>query len=275
MKTEATLWTRDQATTTLGIISEPAEVYHASAGLSYSGLKQFAKTPAHFLAYLDSDRAETGAQRLGTLAHMAILERERFERTVQVIDGHRGTNAVKAAIAEAEANGKYVCKPQEYEDARRMADAVYKSPLIAKLLSGGQAEQSIRWRDPETGVLLRCRPDYLRKDGVVVDVKTYEDLSEESVQRQIAKMKYHWQSAFYLAGVNQTLKLETKMFAHVFIDTKAFVARVVVLDDPSITLAENEIRPLINAYAESLKANNWPGYPEEILTTGLPSYAWR
>ncbi len=87
-------------------------------------------------------------------------------------------------------------------------------------------------------------------------------------------MRYHWQSAFYLAGVNAALGMQSKMFAHIFVDTKAFVARVVVLDDLSLEKAESEIRPLIESYAANLRANTWPAYPDEILTVGLPSYAW-
>lgn len=259
-----------------GISEESHESYLAGPGLSFSGLKEFRKTPAHYLASKSRESEETASQRLGTLAHMAILEFDRFKKTVKAIDGHRGKTEVKAAIASAEAEGWYVCKPDEYQDAMRMAKAVLNDPDAKALLSNGVAERSIRWTDPETGVMLKCRPDYLRNDGIVVDLKTYDDLSESNVQRQIHKMLYHWQSAHYLNGVNGALKLKERstMFAHIFVDTKAFVCRVFVLDDASLEKANSEIRPLINAYAECLKTNNWPGYPQGIVTTSLPSYAW-
>lgn len=274
MKTEASLWTLDQAWISLGVQNETNEAYHKSVGLSCSGLKQLAKTPAHYRASRERDEDETDSQRVGTLTHMAILEPERFAREVIKIEGHRGKTDVKAAIAEAESRGLYVCKPEEFDGAQRMADAIFKQQSAYKLMTGGKPEQSVRWRDKETGVLLKCRPDYLRADGVIVDVKTYDDLSDASVQRQIMKMRYHWQSSFYLAGVKEALGFDTKMFAHLFVDTKAFVARVVVLDDASLEKAEFEMRPLIQKYAESLKADQWVGYPDEIATVSLPSYAW-
>lgn len=271
---EQTLFELDQSWNKLGVLDEENEDYHASVGLSFSGVKQLAKTPAHYIASRMRDDDETASQRLGTLVHMAILEPIRFKASVVAIEGHRGRTDVKAAIAEAEAQGKYVCKPEEYEVTWKMAEAILLNPSAKGLLTGGQAEKSIRWRDPKTGVLLKCRPDYLRPDGIIIDLKTFDDLSEANIQKQIVKMKYHWQSAFYLAGVNQVLNLKSKMFVHIFIDTKAFVSRVVVLDDASIENAEMSIQPLIETYAECLKKNTWTGYPGDILTTSLPSWGW-
>lgn len=266
-----------RAEASLGITSgETNESYHASMGLSNSGLKQFAKTPAHYQAYTQRDDDETASQRLGTLAHMRILEEDRFFKTVVKNDLNRNTNEFKALRTQVEAAGGYICKTQEYDDVCRMADNIFKQPTVKQLFQGGKAEQSVRWKDPETGLLLKCRPDYLRPDGVIVDVKTFADLSQDSLERQIFKMRYHWQSRFYLNGVNHVLGLpENTMFAHLFIDTEAFVGRVVILDDPSLSKAEEEIRPLINRFAECAKTGDWPGYPDEILTVSLPAYAWR
>jgi hypothetical protein len=206
---------------------------------------------------------------------MAILEPERFERDVVLNDENRNSNAFKAVRAEVEARGKYICKTPEYEAAAAMRDGVYRNTTARRLLSGGKAEQTIRWRDPETGVLLKCRPDYLRKDGVVVDVKTFSDLSQDSLERQIARMRYHWQSAFYLDGANRVMGTDSTMFAHLFVDTEAFIARVVVLDDDALGKAQRELAPLIDFYAACMKSNLWPGYPDEILTVSLPAYAWK
>lgn len=274
MKTESTLWSMDQAVTELGISDESNADYHASAGLSFSGLKAFAKTPAHYIAYRSRENEETGAQRLGTLTHMAILERGRFDRDVVAVEGHRGGKEVKTQIASLEAEGKYVCKPDERESALRMSDAVFSHPAASKLLQGGAAEQSIRWRDEATGILMKCKPDYLRADGIIVDVKTYDDLSDENLMKQLHRMKYFWQSQYYLAGVNKTLGIENKMFVHLFIDTQTYLPRVVVLDDASLEKAEHEMRPLIDHYAECIKKNEWPGYSDEISTLSLPSWAW-
>lgn len=273
------LYQLDQSITELGLTEEANETYHGSIGLSNTGLKNFAKTPMHFLLSRSQEVGETDSQRLGTLAHMALLEPERFETTVQAIEGHRGSKEVKAAIAEAEARGKYVCKPDEYEAAHRVSRSLRASKYARNLLSGGVAERSIRWRDPETGVLLKCRPDFLRDDGKVIDLKTFDDLRDESIARQIYKMKYHWQSWLYLQGAG-TVRPKSNVFAHIFVEPKTGLHRIVVLDDASLERAEcgNDkepgVRGLINLYAQCLRDDNWPGYGDEIINMSLPSYAW-
>ncbi len=248
------------------------ESYHAAPGLSASGLKKFAKTPAHYRAYLESDDKETSSQRLGTLAHMAILEPESF-KSVAIVDGNRNSNDVKAKIAAYTAEGKYVCKTEEYEDVKKMRDAVMSNNTVKQLLSGGKSEQSVFVADP-SGILMKCRPDYMRED-VLVDLKTFSDLDNFSLERQIYKMKYHWQSAFYLKVAGLALGKAPSHFAHLFIETKApYACRVVRLNDAAIERANQEIAPLLAQYAECLTTNNWPGYADEITDLSLPSYGF-
>lgn len=271
-----TLWEQDQAVTQLGVIDgENIDDYHAGPGLSSSGLKHFKKTPLHYFITRGRRLKETDAQRLGTIGHMALLERERFEQIVVPVAGNRNKNSVKEVIAALEAQGKYVCQPKEYEFASKIAKKISTDDDLKKALTGGKAEQSIRWRDPETGVLLKCRPDYLHPNGVVIDIKTFEDLSPENLDSQIGRMKYHWQAHMYLMGVNQVFgKSGNTMFAHLFLDTVIADAVLSVLEDAALEKAEADVRPLINRYAECLKNDSWPGYPRGIVTSSLPSYEW-
>lgn len=269
---EPTPWERDQAEVVGIRYDEPMEAYHASPGLSNGGLKNFAITPAHFISRKGSDE-ETSAQRLGTLAHMAVLEPVRFLERARAVAGHRGGAAVKREIELLEGQGYYVCKPDELEDAKKMRDAVYNHPEASRLLSGGRPEVSIRWRDPEFGYLQRCRPDYLRDDGIVSDVKTFANLTDRNIRSQIERMMYHWQSRHYLNGVNSQLGLvDNKMFAHIFIDTEIYSVRVVILGDASLDKAEEEMREHREMYANCLRANVWPAYPAGISNLELPDW---
>lgn len=266
-------WQEDQLVKTGITLNEGPEHYHATPGLSQSGLKNFCVTPAHYVVRKGADE-ETSSQRLGTLTHMAALEPQRFNTWVKQIPGHRGGALVKAQIQEAENAGYYVCKPEEFLEAQRMAQAMHAHPEASHLLSGGKPEVSLRWRDPETNVSLRCRLDYLRDDGIVTDLKTFANLTDENIRKQIVKMKYHWQSRFYLNGVNAVLGKKEKMFAHIFVDTETYGVRVVVLGDASLDKADQEMRPLIDTYANCLRANVWPGYPSGVTTLELPDWSW-
>lgn len=59
--------------------NESFETYKSRHGLNQSALKSFAKSPAHYLHGL-TDNRETDAMRLGTAAHCAVLEPDRFAR---------------------------------------------------------------------------------------------------------------------------------------------------------------------------------------------------
>lgn len=253
--------------------TETNESYHASVGLSNSGLKLFAKTPRHFL--MSEPTEETASQRIGTLTHMAILEPDRFAKTVVAIDGHRGSKDVKEAIAIAEANGSYVCKTQEFRDAVEMAESILLSKNTSALLTGGIPEASIRAIHPELNFMMKCKPDYfIPSKGIVVDLKTFTDLDIPNIERQVFRMKYHWQSIFYLKVIEYSLGIKTNMFCHVFIDTKAKCARTVILDDAALDKAWFEIEPLLVKFAECWKSDVWPGYADQIETITLPHYGW-
>lgn len=256
-------------------ITETNETYHSSEGLSFTGLKKFAETPAHYAWYKANPNDETSSQKLGTLAHMAILEPMRFETGVKIVDGHRGSNSVRAAVAAAEEAGYYVCKPEEYQAAIEARNAVKSLKVCSALFEGGYAEKSIRFVDEKLGLLLKCRPDYIiPSKQIIVDIKTFNDLSDHAIDRQIHRMKYHWQSAFYLNVVNQVMGWNTRKFVHVFVHTEVPVARAKVLDDASLEKAREEMQPLLVKFAECLKTNSWPGYADEITEASLPSYAW-
>lgn len=246
--------------------------YHASPGLSSSGLKHLAKTPRHYMMAKLNQKAETASQRLGTLEHMALLEPEAFYSKIKRIDGSRNANAVKDQIAAAENDGFYVCKTEEFERAEAMAKGVLEtSSTIKSLLTGGVAEQSLR--ADYKGVTLKCRPDYL-KTQVIVDLKTFTDLSVSNVEKQIFRMKYHWQSYFYLKVLELSTGIKTTNFVHVFIDVDAHCGLSYVLDDAALEKAGEEVVPLIEKYIECEKSGNWPAYPDLILNCSLPHYGF-
>lgn len=254
------------------------EEYQKAPALSFSSLKQFAKTPAQYQAYLKAVRAETPSQRLGTLVHMRTLEPERFDNMVTKIEGNRNSTLVKDMIKAAEEQGKYVCKPDEYDQACRMSDSVRAHSRVKELFSapGGLAENSIFWTDPETGNPMKCRPDYMIPDaGIILDLKYYSELDMRELERQIHRMKYHWQSALYLSGLSSQVKKPLTQFAHCFImDDEPYLSRIVVLNDASLDKAVFEMQPHLERFAECRKTNTWPGYPDEVEAAALPDYAW-
>jgi exodeoxyribonuclease VIII len=184
-----------------------------------------------------------------------------------------------------------ILEPEEWDQLHRMRDAVMAHPAARALLTNapGMAEQSVYWVDEATGTLCRCRPDYWRVDGIIVDVKTTEDASPEAFAKSIGGWRYHVQHPYYLDGVNAAIKQggkpswlkvnECKAFAFLAVEKTACVVNgqakgvaVYVLDDASIDLGRAQYQRDLAKYAECLQSGTWPGYGDGVETISLPQY---
>jgi exodeoxyribonuclease VIII len=179
-----------------------------------------------------------------------------------------------------------ILTPEEWDTVHRMRDAVMAHPAACALLTGCEfvTEYSAYARDPETGVLRRVRPDLWRFDGIVGDLKTTEDASQEGFARSIAKFGYDMQHAYYLDTLNLALdQSETDDFQPYPLKASAFVFIVVekkpphavavyVLDDESVALGRAKYRQALDVYAQCEASGVWPGYGEAVQTISLPQW---
>lgn len=240
--------------------------YHASPYVSSSWLKELAKSPAHLQAYRASPPESSAAMNMGSAIHSLALEDGKD--VLRAPGSTRNTNLYKDFV-KANPNGIYLLE-DEYERALRARDAVLSHSIAKKLLSGGKAEQSAFWLDSETKVPCKCRPDYLRDDGIVIDLKTTGDASAPIFQRNITDRKYHWQSAWYLDGLSQVLGKQLKDFVHIVVETEApYAVALYALDDGALEKAREDIRKLLQTYAECLHTGTWPGYSPDIQNMTL------
>lgn len=260
----------------------PIDEHHGGVGISKSGLDDIDQSPLHYFAWhLDPRRPvreAMPAQLVGTLAHCALLEPAEFDKRYAVgPDVSRATKEWKQ-FAERQA-GRECIKPDQYSAAMRQAEAMRALPQVRDALEKGQPEVSAYWTDAETGELCRCRPDWVspvgERQAIPLDVKTCGDASPEDFKRQLARMRYHVQNAFYVDGYESASGVEALGLVFVAVEADwPHAASTVMLDDLGIEQGRRDYRRNLNRYAECRKTNVWPGYSNSIELVTLPFWAF-
>lgn len=254
----------------------PIGEYHRHGSVSKSQLDHFAKSPAHYLASLTTQRKETAAMRIGTLFHGLVLEPERVKIAVAPVCDKRTKDGKATWEAFCLENvGAEIVTAEEGEMLTGMVASVRAHPAASVLLAGpGIAEGSAWWTDEQSGELCRCRPDFYREDGIIVDLKSTEDASPEAFAKSIAKYGYHRQNAMYVDGVEAATGDYIKGFVFVVTEKSApYCTAVYQLDMQGIEAGRIEYTRLLLDLADCKQSGKFPGYSERIEFLSLPNWA--
>lgn len=287
--------------------------------VGHSALVKLMRSPAHHQEYVNNPPVPTAAMAFGTAVHAAVLEPTLFEqryavRDDSVLEGTLGSlDDMKAAAVELGIKpGKM--KKDELRDAIKAADKksrfVFRDDVLAKLYAGkeiladetmiairsiqlaiarhagakrlmanGLAEMSAFWRDPETGISCKCRPDWLVRDGKVidgiVDLKTCSDASADGFSRSIAAYGYDVQAAFYQDGI-KAVTGRTMPFYFLAVEKDGpHAAAVYRASDEVIEVGRAKYRGALQLLRWCLDTGRWPAYQPhgEIETIDLPRWA--
>lgn len=261
----------------------PADVYHRrELGVVNKGaLDQLAKTPAHYRAWVDgAEQEEAPALLFGRALHALVLEPDVFARewAVRPDFGDLRTKAGKEArdAWQASHHGVQLLTADDWHKAHAMREAVMRHPVAGKLFTGGQAEATAVWTDPEHGLLCKARMDYyLPARGLVVDLKSTEDASPAGFARSVASYRYHVQHAHYASAFAATGH-ELRAFLFVAVEKSAPHAVAVYAIDAEAEGRGIELRDRqMASLNECLKHNAWPSYPAGINRLSLPVWSLR
>ena len=272
--------------------------YHSDKDSYSSSIVKLMDCPAKALHRLQNPAPYADHYRIGTAIHTWVLEPEKFEsefltgiscarrskddKTQWVMwyeeNGWAGAwdfvmnnPAEKWNPAFMEATGKNMVAPDEIESLKAMSDSIMRNPNARELLEKGRAENSIYWQDAETGLNLRCRPDFL--NDFCSDLKSCDSASRPAVMRSIYNLGYFVSDAMYREGIHSVTG-EWLPFLYIFIEKqKPHQCVVYSLDESSQRLAHETYRNNLRKLATALETDNWPGH-EDDLELPLPAYAF-
>lgn len=252
-----------------GIYDISNEEYHASAGISRSGILEFSKSPKHFWhKYLNPEyikKDPTPEMKFGTAFHSYVLEPEKFtdEYYVMLDNPYHGNSTIGRKFkAEQIANseGRSILSLDDYMQIEQMEKSINNDPQAYGLIANAQYEKSIYWIDTATQLLCKCRPDIL-KEQFVVDLKTTKDASEQ----QFKKDFYYRGYALQLAMIQEGIKHTTGIIIHDFLDLaiekeEPYVTAIYPVDESYIQQGLAIFHVRLAQIKKCFDENKWPGY---------------
>ena len=264
--------------------------YHSDAAIGSSGLKKFLVSPLHYWsAFLDPEREpkDTKHFRIGRAWHCAVFEPREFPvRYVTMPEGlDRRTKEGKALWAEVEASGRDVLAFREVEAVEKMAGIARALPIsrvvFDQLAQHGAAETSLFTVDPETGLRLKIRPDYMLRpcpmfpNGLIIDGKTTTDASKTGFARQVWNLDYGLQAALY-TSVYQSIFDTAGRPAFLWLAQEKEAPHAAAYYSAGVDLLEywdKRIAQVLPAVARCQESGVWPGFPETVTELALPAWA--
>ncbi|HZZ05639.1 PD-(D/E)XK nuclease-like domain-containing protein [Paraburkholderia sp.] len=176
--------------------------------------------------------------------------------------------------------GRIVLSESDWNTLHAMREVLMRHPAAGKLLRRrGRAEMSFYWVDPETGELLRVRPDKYTDCGLCLDLKTARDASFDGFVSSIQSYRYDVQHPFYLDGIAAAIeqgKLDiAKPRAFFFIAQEAeppYSVGVYSLDPEDVELGRLEYRADLRKLAQCRATGHFPGYGDDIQQISLTSW---
>ncbi len=181
--------------------------YFRLKSIDQSQLKQFLKNPADWAYHrLNDDHKPTDAMKFGTAFHAYLLG---TSDVVSLPEGEsfRSKDNQKWRADQLEA-GNIIVSYNDMQLLKRMKEGIEQTSLMPEypdymeIIEQGTKEQCIEWKDRQTGLMLKAKPDLIPAGAdYLVDLKTAQKADAESFAKEVINYGYHIQTVFYRAAV--------------------------------------------------------------------------
>lgn len=258
----------------------PYEVYAAWPGVRSSHLKSLDHSPLHYQHAMKNPKC-TKALSLGTAAHCATHEPERFARDFAVWDrtADGGNAAPRRGKAwdefQAEHAKQTIITADEAKLARAIATAVRSHKAAMRYLDVGEPEVSMLWQ--HGAHTMQARPDWQTFVGgrhVLVGLKTSRDCRMRMFGPQAVRLGYDMGWAIYHDGF-EALTGERPLMKEIVVDSAAPHAVIVYnINDDVLARGRSERDRLLALLADCRETDYWPGPEDGEVDLELPAWAY-
>lgn len=252
--------------------------YFRLKSIDQSQLKQFLKNPADWAYHrLNDDHKPTDAMKFGTAFHAYLLG---TSDVVSLPEGEsfRSKDNQKWRADQLEAEN-IIVSYNDMQLLKRMKEGIEQTSLMPEypdymeIIEQGTKEQCIEWKDRQTGLMLKAKPDLIPAGtDYLVDLKTAQKADAESFAKEVINYGYHIQTVFYRAAVaackpdafDRGSKAPSTMQFWVFEKSDACDWQPFSIsdDNPITNLAATSIRQALLGIALMVKKAKEEGYAE-------------
>lgn len=256
--------------------------YRAIDALNSSLLKEMRRSPQHF-CHAKKCPKRSAPMSLGTAAHCAVLEPDRFAIDFAVWDSRTASGNMRPRNGKlwdafeivATANSQTIITEDEHSAALRMQAAIRGNPDAMRYLAAGDPEVTMEWE--EAGRPCKGRVDWLTCiDGVdvLVGLKTARDCAPGPFGLQAVRLGYTLQWSWYHGGFEIASGRPPFMVEIVVENTPPHAVSVYSIPEEIIEIGQEENGRLLLRLAECEESGKWPGPTEGETPLTLPPWAY-
>jgi hypothetical protein len=247
--------------------------------------------PAKFkYEYIDgAEKEEKDFLNVGNAVHTLALEPDLFHSRIYLLpEGVRRDKRTDVYQKHLEAaNGRKIITAGDFIDIQGMAKSLASNKKAMYLLqASGKIEASIFWQDEESGFNLRCRPDFMRDDGLIVDLKTANSAESNDFARSAFDCHYDVSVGMTVDGVEKLIGKKPDNYVFLVVEKKApyiieaydsfrpwdkdDIAQTTYFDAGSY-----RYRQSIDKLKKCFDTGIWGGYSDSINPMSVPRYAMK
>lgn len=204
----------------------------------------------------------TPALDFGKAVHCLLLGDEKFSDRFVVRPDRYPDYRTKDARDWRDASvraGMTIVTVEQIETIRRISLDASEYPLVKMGLLNGEIERTLCWKDEETGIWLKARPDAISADGIYADLKTAGKFEEDFLERQLFDAGYYLQGTITrMVASKLGLPFETFVLLYVLNDIVPDTTHVEI-SPHDMDRGERAVRWCLRTIREGLDTGIWNG----------------
>ena len=210
----------------------------------------------------------------GDLVHCKVHEPDEFNQRYQVVDV-KSRNTKKFGEAVLSTNKICITTP-EYDNASYMADALWSNKYARSYLElAGKAERTFYYTDPETGIDLKARPDFITDDSrFVLDTKTAKSISPRLLTQDCDSYKYWLSPELINNAVESVRGIRPSAYVFLFVENtgeKKPDTAVYYGSEDFLEMGEFKLKEALQTLKYCRETDYWPAF-QQPMPLGLPGY---